>query len=211
MIEYFGPLLLHPLAIALRPYMYTNGSAEMSQTQWLVFAMIMLHFVKRELETMFVHKFSANSMPFFNIFRNSFFYWALSGVLCAYSIYRPTSLAATANTPAVDAAGVLLYLIGELSNASVHWYLSTLRSRGGTERSIPVGYGFSVVTCPNYMYEVMAWAGIIIVSRDWSVALFILVGTSYMYTWARGKERAYRKEFGDKYKKKRYVMLPGLL
>jgi very-long-chain enoyl-CoA reductase len=32
-----------------------------------------------------------------------------------------------------------------------------------------------------------------------------------MYTWGWQKESAYRSEFGGKYKKKRYVMVPGLL
>ena len=127
----------------------------MSQTQWLSYGMIVLHFVKREFETLFVHKFSANTMPFFNVFKNSFFYWAISGALCAYTIYSPTSLAAEADIPVIDALGTALYLFGETGNALVHRYLSSLRSTGGTERKIPVGYGFNLVTCPNYMFEII--------------------------------------------------------
>lgn len=183
----------------------------MSQTQLLFLGMIVGHFVKREIETLFVHKFSANTMPASNIFKNSFFYWALSGLLCAASVYYPGSLAARADQPLVDAAGFLLYALGELANARVHLYLSSLRSSGSTERKIPSGYGFSIVTCPNYLYEIIAWVGIIIVSRDWTVLLFISIGAAQMYVWAKGKESAYRKEFGDKYKRKRYVILPGLL
>jgi very-long-chain enoyl-CoA reductase len=183
----------------------------MSKTQWLVFGMFICHFLKREFETAFIHKFSANTMPFFNVFKNSFFYWAISGFLCALSVYYPNSLAARAREPKVDAAGIFLFVFSEYSNGLVHYYLSTLRSAGGTERKIPHGYGFGLVTCPNYMFEIMAWVGIIIVSRDWSVALFISIGAAQMYVWAKGKESAYRKEFGDKYKRKRYVILPGLL
>ncbi len=183
----------------------------MSNTQWLSFALIIGHFVKREFETAFIHKFSANTMPIANVFKNSFFYWSLSGLLCAVSIYWPRSLAARAREPAVDAAGTALYLFAQTGNALVHYYLSSLRSPGSTERKIPAGYGFSFVTCPNYMYEILAWVGIIIVSRDWTVALFIAIGGAQMFIWAKGKEKAYRKEFGDKYKKKRFVMLPGLL
>ncbi|KAF4343680.1 enoyl reductase [Fusarium beomiforme] len=210
-VEYIGPIIFHALALAARPYIYRNGDSEMSQTQWITFAMIMLHFLKREYETLFVHKFSANTMPWKNIFKNSFFYWAFSGALCAYCIYHPSSLAAKADTPAIDAVGVALYCFSEFMNALVHQYLSSLRSTGGTERKIPVGYGFGIVTCPNYLYEVLAWIGVIIVSRDWSVALFISIGAAQMISWAKGKERAYRKEFGDRYKKKRYVIFPGLL
>lgn len=210
-IEYLGPILIHAAVVAARRYLYKNADGDMSQTQWLTFGMIVLHFVKREYETLFVHKFSANTMPFFNVFKNSFFYWAISGALCAYFIYSPTSLAAQADIPIIDALGAALYLFGETGNALVHRYLSSLRSTGGTERKIPVGYGFGLVTCPNYMFEVLSWVGIILVSRDWTVALFIAIGAAQMFDWAKGKERAYRKEFGDSYKKKRFVMLPGLL
>lgn len=211
-MEYFGPILIHAAVVALRPYLYKNAEAwTLSPTQWLTFGMVILHFVKREVETLFVHKFSANTMPVFNIFKNSFFYWAVSGLLCAYCIYSPTSLAATADQPVIDLVGTAIYLFGEVGNALVHLYLASLRSAGGTERKIPRGYGFDIVTCPNYMFEVLSWVGMIVASRDWSVAAFIAMGTFQMSTWAKGKERAYRKEFGDKYKKKRFVMLPGLI
>ncbi|VUC23901.1 unnamed protein product [Clonostachys rosea] len=211
-IEYFGPLLFHALVVAARPYLYNKGvDFPLSTTQWITFAMIMLHFLKREIETLFVHKFSANTMPVFNVFKNSAFYWLVSGLICALSIYRPNSMAATADEILVDYVGLVVYLFGELSNASVHLYLASLRSTGGTERKIPLGFSFTLVTCPNYMFELISWAGIIIVSREWTVVAFIVMGAYQMYAWALGKEKAYRREFGDLYKKKRYVMVPGII
>ncbi|KAH8678150.1 steroid alpha reductase family protein [Xylariales sp. PMI_506] len=225
LIEYFGPLLFHPLIVAVRSSLYpavypfikdwvpepNSFDGDLSFSQQLTFWCIMAHFLKREFETAFVHRFSASTMPAFNVFRNSFFYWAVAGLLAALEVYAPFSPAAKATTLRIDALGFALFLFGESANFMVHWYLSTLRSPGGTERKIPKGYGFSLVTSPNYMYEIIAWVGLILISRSPSVALFIVVGSSYMYTWGWGKEKAYRKEFGDKYKKKRYVMLPGLL
>lgn len=207
LVEYLGPLLVHGAAVAARP----RAAGPLSPTQRLTFAMFMAHFAKRELETLLVHRFSASTMPFVNVFRNSLFYWTLAGLLCAWSVYGPRSLAACADAPLVDAVGAALWLFGETGNALVHLYLASLRSPGGTERRIPTGYGFGLVTCPNYMYEILAWVGVVITSRDWAVALFITVGAAQMYVWAHGKERAYRLEFGDRYKKKRFVLLPGLL
>lgn len=174
--------------------------------------MFVAHFVKREYETLFVHRFSAATMPARNIFKNCFFYWAFSGALCAWEIYAPWSRAAGADDePLLAAVGTAIYLFGEVSNAIVHLNLAGLRSPGGTERKVPRGYGFSLVTCPNYMFEILSWIGAIIALRSWSTAVFIFFGAAQMYIWAKGKERAYRKEFPDTYKKKRFVLLPGLL
>jgi very-long-chain enoyl-CoA reductase len=219
MVEYFGPILFHGLLPFLRPYVYrfwpyeykSEAETPMSTVQWLLFILFQLHFLKRELETMFVHKFSSNSMPAWNILRNSFFYWAMSGLLCAFDIYGPGSFADRDELVPLDYLGLGLFFFGEICNFTVHLHLSSLRSRGGTERGIPNCIGSSLVTSPNYMFEVIAWLGVILISRSWAVVAFISVGISYMRSWSRGKEKALRQEFGDKYKKKRYTMLPGLI
>ncbi|KAI1115506.1 3-oxo-5-alpha-steroid 4-dehydrogenase-domain-containing protein [Nemania sp. NC0429] len=227
--EYLGPLIFHPFFVAVRNHLYpavytyiksivptptTTTSEPLTSVQQAVFAMVMLHFVKRELEVLFVHKFSANTMPAPFIVRNSFFYWVCAGLLAAIEIYAPFSPSARPSpflSSPLDVLGLALFVLGELANANVHWYLSTLRRPGETARKIPRGLGFGLVTCPNYMFEVVAWLGVILVARSPSLVLFIVIGSYYMYVWGWGKEMAYRKQFGDKYKKKRSVMLPGLL
>ncbi|KAB5582484.1 3-oxo-5-alpha-steroid 4-dehydrogenase-domain-containing protein [Coniochaeta sp. 2T2.1] len=226
-VEYFGPLLLHPLLIALRPYIYPtlpfdlpswwpysfkNGeTTPMTQVQWLVFAFIILHFLKRELETMYLHKFSANTMPAWNIFRNSFFYWFSAGLVGAYDVYAPGSLSSRNDLGLLDWVGIALFFNGEICNYIVHKHLASLRKPGGTERGIPHCIGSHLVTCPNYMFEVIAWVGIIIVSRSWAIVVFIFFGIMYMRDWSKGKERSLRQEFGDRYKAKKFTMLPGLI
>lgn len=211
-IEYLGPILIHIAVVGLRPYIYSGPGAKkaLSPTQLLTLAMFLGHFLKREYETLFVHKFSANTMPLRNIFKNSFFYWAFAGLLSAWHVYSPTSPTALARNDAIDVIGTIIFLFGEASNAIVHLNLASLRSRGGTERQIPRGYGFSLVTCPNYMFEILSWIGVIITSRSWAVAVFIIIGAAQMAQWAKGKERAYRKEFPETYKKKKFVLLPGI-
>lgn len=103
-----------------------------------------------------------------------------------------------------------LFAIGELGNLSTHITLMNLRSRGGSERSIPVSGLFSVVpvTCPNYFFETLAWIGIWLANRSLSTGLFAVIAVGQMAVWARKKERRYRQEFPDRYKKKRFAMLP---
>ncbi|KAK3711576.1 Very-long-chain enoyl-CoA reductase [Vermiconidia calcicola] len=209
-IEYAGPLLIHPLFYFLRPYIYKNASAEPSTLQALSCLTITLHFLKRELETLFVHRFSNATMPALNIFKNSAHYWLLSGLLIAYFIYSPTSLTAGSGNLALTYTALALYAIGELGNLNAHLVLRSLRSPGGTERGVPKGLGFDLVTCPNYMFETVAWLGILMITRSWSTGVFVAVAVAQMAAWAKKKENRYRKELGGKYPKKRFAMIPGV-
>lgn len=128
----------------------------------------------------------------------------------AYWCYKRNSPTAGPSNPFITFPGILLYTVGELGNLRTHITLRNLRSQGGKERGIPRGLAFNVCTCPNYMFEIFAWVGILLVTRSLSTLLFMAVAVGFMGSWAKGKERKYRKEFGNKYKKKRWVMLPGL-
>ena len=149
-------------------------------------------------------------MPLRNIFKNSFHYWALAGLNIAFWIYRPGSPTSKPANPLLVYPALVLYLIGELGNLNSHIALRNLRSSGGKERGIPHGTGFGLVTCPNYMFETMAWLAIWMITGSWSTLFFDVVSVGQMAVWAKKKEGKYRKEFGDKYKKKRYSMLPGI-
>ena len=204
LVEYLGPLLIHPVLYYLLP------SPQPSYLQALTFSLVMLHFTKRELETLLIHRFSAATMPAFNIFRNSAHYWLLSGLNMAYWIYIPSAPAAGKSSYYITYPGLALFVIGELGTLSNHITLRNLRSSGGIERGIPHGLGFDLVTCPNYMFEVVAWVGIAMVSWSLSTVIFAVAATGQMAVWANKKEARYRKEFGGQYQRKRYTMIPGV-
>jgi very-long-chain enoyl-CoA reductase len=208
-VEYLGPLLFHPFFYFLRPYIY-GTTAPPSELQTLSLILVSLHFLKREYETIFVHRFSLATMPARNIFKNSAHYWILSGVNLAFWIYSPNAPTAKPSNPQITYLGIALFVIGELGNLSTHYTLRNLRRPGSKDRGIPRGIGFNLVTCPNYMFEVMAWVGIWLVNWSLSTFVFVVIAAGQMAVWARKKENRYRKEFGDKYKRKRFVILPGL-
>ena len=213
-IEYLGPLLIPALFLfPLRPLLYFNYEGplpEPSDVQLLVCALLTLHFLKREYETIFVHRFSNATMPARNIIKNSAHYWFLAGINIAYWVFRPDAAAANPNSnPVLVYTGLALFTLGELANLNAHLVLRGLRRAGTTERGIPTGFGFSLVTCPNYFFEIMAWIGVFLVSQlNLSVIIFTIVGGVQMWAWAWKKEKRYRKDFGDRYKKKRTVLIP---
>ncbi len=111
----------------------------------------------------------------------------------------------------LDYVGVGLWTAGETANFIVHKHLAGLRARGGTGKGIPSCIGSDVVTSPNYFFEILAWLGVILISRDAVLVVWLFFGGLYMWSWSKDKEKALRELFPDKYKKKRYTMIPWLL
>ena len=202
--EYGGPLVIHPLIY----YAWTAYSGTpRSSAQLLTMLMIVLHFVKREYETIYVHRFSAATMPIMNIFKNCAYYWLVGGVTLAAVTYSDFFNHETYAFPKV--AGYL-YVFSELANYKTHCILRDLRPAGTKERKIPRGFGFDWVSCPNYFFEIMAWCAISSVTMSWSSWLFTAMGATQMWFWSVKKHRRYKKEFKD-YPRERKILIPFVL
>ncbi|KAG6336375.1 hypothetical protein ID866_2732 [Astraeus odoratus] len=214
LVEYAGPLVIHPLVYHF-PKVFWGGPVYHSTLQRFVYALVMIHFVKRELETLFVHRFSHDTMPVINIFKNSAHYHLLSGLVLALSVYSPNFGALSPyirgtirDDPSFIWACTIVWIFAEMSNLITHIKLRNLRPVGTRKRAIPYGYGFSLVSFPNYFFETLAWLTIAVMTGSYMAWVFLVVATGQMYIWAAKKHRAYKKEFGSAYPKGRKAMFP---
>ncbi|KAG5477584.1 hypothetical protein CUR178_05289 [Leishmania enriettii] len=206
-VEYAGPIAFM-LLYAMRPsFIYSSAPMPTyGYTQKLYIGLFIAHFIKRELESMFVHKFSHPTMPMRNIVKNCVYYWSFAAfigyVLCNPS-FTPTS-AAQSNV------GAVLMVINELLNFAVHYQLSTMRkSDGDTTRNVPQGPLFALVSCPNYFFEIMSWVSFSIGTNMLSSWFFTLAGFVQMADWAKKKHRGYVK--ADPANKKKAAILPFIM
>ncbi|CAH0520120.1 unnamed protein product [Peronospora belbahrii] len=88
--EYLGPLLF-VLGYAARPAFIYGAEAKVQPfctTALLGVAAWTLHFLKREFETFFVHRFSRPTMPLRNLFKNCSYYWSF-GAVVGYPLCHP--------------------------------------------------------------------------------------------------------------------------
>lgn len=215
--EYCGPLLIHPLFYHLPRFLY-GQDVQHSMLQKYVYVLVLLHFAKRELETIFVHRFSNASMPFMNIFKNSIYYHFFGGLLLAYDIYRPAFSATSSHIAGTIRSNEQflwictgIWAFAELSNLHTHLTLRSLRPANTRTRGVPVGYGFTFVSCPNYFFESMGWAAIAVMTGSVAAWAFTVMGAGIMSSWALKKHRNYRKEFGAAYPKGRKAIIPFIL
>lgn len=135
--------------------------------------MLLGHYIKRELETLFVHRFSSDTMPIINIFKNSLHYWILNGV-CIMAFFLMPS---TQESKTKDIICAALFTLFELLNLMTHIVLKDLRKPGTTERGIPKGWGFDQVSCANYLWEASAWATFAVMAKIWGGWLFFAVSS----------------------------------
>jgi 3-oxo-5-alpha-steroid 4-dehydrogenase 1 len=107
-------------------------------------------------------------------------------------------------------AGALLFFSGVAVNQWADAVLRSLRTTDGPRYSIPEAGLFRRVSCPNYLGEMLAWAG-------WALATWSLAGLAFaVFTVANLLPRAlahhrwYRQTFPD-YPSARRAVIPFLL
>ncbi|KAM3136389.1 hypothetical protein pb186bvf_011524 [Paramecium bursaria] len=221
--EYIGPIIMFTLLYFLgkrENYNFTQKSA-----LWMIIG----HYLKRILETRFVHIFSRDSMPTRRALINCFHYWILCGLAIGSELYLFRSFE---QTPLWKFVPLATFVVFEFLNLMCHITLSNLRkkpqqSQGeyvalNKQRAIPFGYGFDLVSSANYFWEVLSWASFSIFTGSYACKYFyktkiqIAIGFTIfsfgqMLIWAQDKHRRYKQEFGDKYPKQRKAMVPFII
>lgn len=213
LVEYAGPLIIY-LWIYQRPWIFYGdvSTSGMDTTVHVAAICWSIHYAKRLLETLFVHRFSHATMPLRNLFKNCSYYWLFTAYV-AYHVNHPLFTSPCALRFLV---GLAMFGLCELGNLSIHLALKNLRPAGSTVRKIPQPTSnpftqlFNLVSCPNYTYEIGSWIGFTIMTSCLPAALFTFAGAYQMAMWALGKQKAYKKEFPN-YPKSRKAIFPFVL
>lgn len=202
LLFYFRPAIIYGQKASSVPYASVVHLAAISWT---------LHYLKRILETLFVHRFSHATMPLMNLFKNCIYYWGFASFV-SYFNNHPLYTAPYFGELQVY-VGLVGLIICELGNFSIHIALRNLRPAGSTERRIPKPTNnpftlmFNLVSCPNYTYEIGSWIFFTIMTQSVPSAMFTVIGGMQMIAWAKGKQRNYKKEFPN-YPRNRKSIIP---
>jgi 3-oxo-5-alpha-steroid 4-dehydrogenase 1 len=105
--------------------------------------------------------------------------------------------------------GVVILVSGFVINRQADTILRNLRQPGEDDYKIPCHSLFNLVSCPNYLGEILIWTG-------WAIATWSLPGLAFAF-WtaanlvprARSHHRWYKTHFPE-YPEKRKALLPGI-
>ncbi|EOY10527.1 3-oxo-5-alpha-steroid 4-dehydrogenase [Theobroma cacao] len=164
---------------------------------------ITIHFFKRILESLFVHKYSGE-MAIDSMVAILLSYF-ISSALMIFSQHLTVGLP----EPAIDMMypGILWFSIGISGNFYHHYLLSKLRGNGAKEYKIPKGGLFDFVTCPHYLFEVLVFWGFAFISQTLNSFSFALGTTFYLMGRSYATRRWYLSKFED-FPEKVKAMIP---
>lgn len=175
---------------------------------WLVAVLLTIHYLKRELEVFFLHRYSGG-IPFPTAAMISTVY-AITSLQYLY-FAREASLSgfyATAGSRAADvgALGLALFFVGQAGNLYHHKLLADLRAgsiggggaadgaEGTKEKKkkaylVPQGGLFPLVAAPHYLCEIVAWLGLALATQ----AAVPLVASAGMASYLAGRSASTRR------------------
>lgn len=203
-LSYTGALLVVPgVAVARGGF----GDAERAMGLALPVMLWTTHFLRRALESLWLHRYSKPRFPLGDALFEYVYYWGF-GTWIAWSL-----TAAPPSGGGLRAGlGVALFLVGELGNHRCHRLLAALRPANGDERPIPHGFLFERVSCPHYFFEITTWLGFALVAPALPTVVFLALGTTILGVWGWQRHRDYQRRFdgrdGTRYPPERRAVIP---
>ncbi|KAK4435943.1 putative very-long-chain enoyl-CoA reductase art-1 [Sesamum alatum] len=154
---------------------------------------ITIHFLKRDLEVLFVHKFSGHMVLNTALLISSTYFTAAASM-----IYFQNRVEGVPE-PLVDLkyVGLLVFLVGMVGNFYHHYLLSKLRDEKDKGYKIPRGGLFSLVICPHYLFEILTFIGISFISQTLFSYLFTVGSAMYLLARSRATRNWYLSKFED--------------
>lgn len=202
---YVPPAATAATALALAPAV--NGR------EVIVAGLLFVHFLKRVLETLFVHRYSGSMKGATGAFIGVF-YSLVSLLICTMQSAVPASVYAGAGCDL--GVALAMFSVGQAGNLWHHCLLADMRKKEPSASSdgnaspykIPEGGLFNFVTMPHYLFEIIAWFGIALAAQQLNAVLAACGMTSYLSGRAIATTRWYEQKFGKLWPKDRKNLVP---
>jgi len=200
----YSPALLVSLAYLKNDPKSGNGREKLTAL------LLSVHFGKRVLESLFLHRYSGTmNGDFLAPVSTSY---ALTATLIAHQQRQIANYAGSVADQRMLLAGIVLNAVGQLGNLYHHWLLAAMRpTKGGAEESskyvVPSGGMFRYVTAPHYFFELLSWLGIAAVTQHLNSFLVVADMLSYLAGRSFATTRWYNAKFKN-YPAERKHLIP---
>lgn len=154
----------------------------------LALLFIVIHFGKRCLEVMLLHKYSGRTDRETPTVIGS--YYTLVSILIAFC-------GGSGNNGVSNITGTCLFAVGIAGNLYHHFLLAKLRGTESKQYVAPKGGIFDYVATPHYLFELVGWLGIAIVLKHINSYLVFASMSSYLAGRSVAQNEFNRAKFED--------------
>ncbi|XP_075785353.1 trans-2,3-enoyl-CoA reductase-like isoform X3 [Pelodiscus sinensis] len=211
--EYSGPLIIYLLFYIRLSNIYEEEESRESFRHPVVHLACFchcLHYIRYLLETLFVHKISGGHTPLKNMLKGCAFYWGFTSWIAYYINHPQYTPPSFGNRQVIFAA--LAFLMCEAGNHFINVALVHL-NHSGNKASFPsptynpFTWLFTLVSCPNYTYEIGSWISFTVMTQTLPVGIFACLMAIQMSFWAQKKHRIYLKKYNS-YVSRKTALIP---
>ncbi|XP_024518021.1 polyprenol reductase 1 [Selaginella moellendorffii] len=172
-------------------------------------AAICIHFSKRVIEVLFVHKYSGNAELLSSL--SIVFFYTASTANLLYAQQVAEDLA----PPKIDLMflGCVFFVVGIVGNFYHHDLLAQLRSGRSPQQPryvVPHGGLFDLVACPHYLFEIIDFIGLGMISQTAISAATVMLVAFYLTSRSISTRRWYLKKV-DGFPRQRKALIPFVL
>ncbi|XP_004644145.1 trans-2,3-enoyl-CoA reductase-like [Octodon degus] len=201
--EYAGPLLIYLLFYLRVSQIYdvkeSAGRLRHPVVHLACFCHC-IHYIRHILETLFVHKVSADHTPLKNLIKSCALYWGFTSWI-AYYINHPRYTPPSFGNRQI-AISAINFLICEAGNHFINVILAHPNHTGHnacfpSPNYNPFTWMFFLVSCPNYTYEIGSWISFTVMTQTLPAGIFTLLMSIQMSLWAKKKHKFYLKKFNS--------------
>ena len=192
-------------ALVVFPLIAILGSAEKTSLHWILIALWIIHYTNRTLIFPFRLKTKGKKMPISIVYSATFFN-VINGCLNGYAMgYMELPTVPTA----AFVIGVSIFIIGFYINQRADNHLIGLRKKQ-SGYSLPEGWLFNRISCPNLFGEIIEWTGFAIAACSLQAFSFAIWTFANLVPRAMNHHDWYRESF-DNYPDQRKAVIPYIL
>ena len=203
-----GWILMELPAVAAFLALYLDGKAAGQLVPLLFLAMWQVHYLNRTFIYPLRKGESTRRMPVV-VIASGFFFNTVNAYVNARVISEFGGYGAQWLSDPRFIVGLAIFLSGMALNHHADTLLMRLRRPGESGYALPRGGLFRFVSCPNYLGEIIEWAGWALATWSWGGFAFWLFTTANLLPRARSNHRWYLETFED-YPPRRKALIPGI-
>ena len=202
-----GWVIMEFPVLAIVIYFLVSRWNLMGNIQFVLFGLFVFHYINRVFIYPFRIKTKGKKMPLV-IALSAVVFNTVNGNIIGYSLLA-TSYSADYWLSISFILGMLLFIAGVIINWKSDAILISLRSKN-EGYTIPMGWLFNKVSCPNFFGEIIEWLGFAIACSLMGVWSFFIWTCANLIPRALSHHRWYTSHFKE-YPSNRKAIIPGLL